>query len=171
MIVVYKEFLNYTVLPTSSIYHSDNNKDIRNNNKEDVVVNNTEEAVADTTEKISNKKYVIAMNYFVYHLHLGHPDHTLKDFIKAIDPILEDKLFKDKVIVFERDFCQILPVIIQELEKDTIQLPTDIISQSQELNTLICFIYSDFSSDLDSHYLVNLPYLLLKITILILLIL
>ena len=39
-------------------------------------------------------------------------DRTLKDFMKAIDLLLEEKPFEGKVVVFEEDFCQILPVVI-----------------------------------------------------------
>ncbi|CAB5127091.1 unnamed protein product [Rhizophagus irregularis] len=40
-------------------------------------------------------------------------DKTLKDLMKAIDPLLEEKPFGGKVIVFGGDFCQILPVVIK----------------------------------------------------------
>ena len=38
-------------------------------------------------------------------------DHTLRDLIKVIDPVLEDQLFSGKIIVFGEDFHQILPVV------------------------------------------------------------
>ena len=32
-------------------------------------------------------------------------DRTLRNLMKAIDLLLEEKLFEGKVIVFEEDFC------------------------------------------------------------------
>ena len=40
-------------------------------------------------------------------------DRTLRDLMKVVDPLLEEKLFGGKVIVFGGDFCQILPVVIK----------------------------------------------------------
>ncbi|CAG8765368.1 4198_t:CDS:2 [Rhizophagus irregularis] len=48
-------------------------------------------------------------------------DRTLKDLMKAIDPLLEEKLFGGKVIVFGDDFCQILPVVIKKNREDIVE--------------------------------------------------
>ena len=48
-------------------------------------------------------------------------NRTLRNLIKAIDLLLEEKLFKDKVIIFEGDFHQILLVVIKESHKDIIE--------------------------------------------------
>ncbi|CAG8639562.1 24475_t:CDS:2, partial [Cetraspora pellucida] len=40
-------------------------------------------------------------------------NRLLKDLIKAINPVLEDHLFGDKVVIFESDFHQILSVILK----------------------------------------------------------
>ena len=40
--------------------------------------------------------------------------------MKAIDLLLEEKLFEGKVIVFGEDFCQILSIVIKESHKDIV---------------------------------------------------
>ena len=40
-------------------------------------------------------------------------DRTLKDLMKAVDLLLEEKPFGGKVVVFGGDFRQILPVVIK----------------------------------------------------------
>jgi len=47
-------------------------------------------------------------------------NRTLRNLIKAIDLLLEEKLFEDKVIIFEGDFCQILSIIIKESCEDIV---------------------------------------------------
>jgi hypothetical protein len=47
-------------------------------------------------------------------------DRTLKDIMKAVDPLLEEKPFGGKVIVFGGDFRQILPVIVRGSREDII---------------------------------------------------
>ena len=47
-------------------------------------------------------------------------NRTLKDFMKAIDLLLEEKPFGGKVIVFGGDFRQILPVVIKENHEDIV---------------------------------------------------
>jgi len=41
--------------------------------------------------------------------------------MKAIDLLLEEKLFGGKVIIFEGDFCQILSVVIKGSHKDIVR--------------------------------------------------
>jgi len=41
-------------------------------------------------------------------------DRTLRDLMKTVNPLLENKPFGGKVIVFGGDFRQILPVVIKE---------------------------------------------------------
>ncbi|CAB4488149.1 unnamed protein product [Rhizophagus irregularis] len=144
-------------------------------------------------------------------------DRTLKDLMKAIDPLLEEKPFGGKVIVFGGDFRQILPVVIKGnredivgsclrrstlwthvklitlkinmrlfrtenqpdaaeqkefaewllkvgegriptirgLENNIIRLPNDIILPSQNINDLINFIYSNFTTHFNPQYLVE----------------
>jgi hypothetical protein len=45
----------------------------------------------------------------------------LNGFMKAVDPSLEEKPFESKSIVFEGDFCQILPVVIKENYKNIVE--------------------------------------------------
>ena len=40
-------------------------------------------------------------------------DRTLRDLMKAVDPLLEEKPFGGKVVVFGEDFHQILLVVIK----------------------------------------------------------
>ena len=47
-------------------------------------------------------------------------DRTLKDLMKAIDPLLEEKPFGGKVVVFGGDFRQILPVVIKGSREDIV---------------------------------------------------
>jgi hypothetical protein len=48
-------------------------------------------------------------------------DKILKGLMKAVNPLLEEKPFESKSIVFEGDFCQILPVVIKENRKDIVE--------------------------------------------------
>ena len=48
-------------------------------------------------------------------------DRTLKDLMKAVNPLLEEKPFGGKVIVFGGDFCQILPVVIKGNREDIVR--------------------------------------------------
>ena len=48
-------------------------------------------------------------------------DKILKGLMKAVDPSLKEKPFESKSIVFEGDFCQILPVVIKENRKDIVE--------------------------------------------------
>ena len=48
-------------------------------------------------------------------------DSTLRDLMKAVDPLLEKKPFGGKVIVFGGDFCQILLVVIKESHEDIVK--------------------------------------------------
>src|SRR3954463_16060467 len=144
-------------------------------------------------------------------------DRTLRDIMKAVNPLLEEKPFEGKVIVFGGDFCQILPVVIKggredivgsclrrsilwthiklitlkinmrlyrsenqpdaieqkefaewlleveegriptirELENNIIRLPNDIILPSQDIDNLINFVYSNFTTHSNSQYLVE----------------
>src|SRR5438874_10516210 len=47
-------------------------------------------------------------------------DRTLRDLMKAVDPLLEEKPFEGKVVVFEGDFHQILPVVIKGSREDIV---------------------------------------------------
>ena len=47
-------------------------------------------------------------------------DRTLRDLMKAVDPLLEEKPFGGKVVVFGEDFCQILPVVIKGNREDIV---------------------------------------------------
>ena len=47
-------------------------------------------------------------------------DRTLKDLMKAVNPLLEEKPFGGKVIVFGGDFRQILPVVIKGSREDIV---------------------------------------------------
>ncbi len=47
-------------------------------------------------------------------------DRTLRDLMKAVDPLLEEKPFGGKVVVFGGDFCQILPVIVKGGREDIV---------------------------------------------------
>ena len=48
-------------------------------------------------------------------------DRTLRDLMKTVDPLLENKPFGGKVIVFDGDFRQILPVVIKCNHKNIIR--------------------------------------------------
>src|SRR5207248_7873969 len=48
-------------------------------------------------------------------------DRTLRDLMKAVDPLLEEKPFEGKVVVFGGDFCQILPVVIKGSREDIVE--------------------------------------------------
>ena len=48
-------------------------------------------------------------------------DRTLRDLMKAVDPLLEEKPFGGKVVVFGGDFCQILPVVIKGSREDIVR--------------------------------------------------
>ena len=48
-------------------------------------------------------------------------DRTLKDLMKAVDQSLEEKPFRGKVVVFEGDFRQILPVVIKGTCEDIVR--------------------------------------------------
>ena len=47
-------------------------------------------------------------------------DRTLRDLMKAVDPLLEEKPFGGKVVVFGGDFRQILPVVIKGSREDIV---------------------------------------------------
>ena len=47
-------------------------------------------------------------------------DRTLRDLMKAIDPVLEDQPFGGKVMVFGGDFRQILPVVPRSEREATV---------------------------------------------------
>jgi len=47
-------------------------------------------------------------------------DRTLKDLMKATNPLLERQPFGGKVIVFGGDFCQILPVVPKGGREETV---------------------------------------------------
>ena len=47
-------------------------------------------------------------------------DRTLRDLMKAVDPLLEEKPFGGKVVVFGGDFRQILSVVIKGSHKDIV---------------------------------------------------
>ena len=47
-------------------------------------------------------------------------DRTLRDLMKAVDPLLEEKPFGRKVVVFGGDFRQILPVVIKGSREDIV---------------------------------------------------
>ena len=144
-------------------------------------------------------------------------DRTLRDLMKAVDPLLEEKPFGGKVVVFGGDFRQILLVVIKGrredivgsclrrsilwthvkliklkinmrlqhaenqpdaaeqkkfadwllevgkgyiptirgLENNIIRLPNDIILPSQNINDLINFVYSNFTTHFNPQYLVE----------------
>jgi len=48
-------------------------------------------------------------------------DRTLRDLMKTVDPLLENKPFGGKVIVFDGDFRQILPVVIKGGREDIVR--------------------------------------------------
>ena len=48
-------------------------------------------------------------------------DKTLRDLMKAVDPLLEEKPFEGKVVVFGGDFRQILPVVIKGSHEDIVR--------------------------------------------------
>ena len=48
-------------------------------------------------------------------------DRTLRDLMKTVDPLLENKPFGGKVIVFGGDFRQILPVVIKGSREDIVR--------------------------------------------------
>ncbi|CAB4416163.1 unnamed protein product [Rhizophagus irregularis] len=47
-------------------------------------------------------------------------DRTLRDLMKTVDHLLEEKPFGGKVVVFERDFRQILPVVIKGTREEIV---------------------------------------------------
>ena len=47
-------------------------------------------------------------------------DRTLRDLMKAVDPLLEEKPFGGKIMVFGGDFRQILPVVIKGSREDIV---------------------------------------------------
>jgi hypothetical protein len=48
-------------------------------------------------------------------------DRTLRDLMKTVDLLLENKPFGGKVIVFEGGFYQILPVVIKGDREDIVR--------------------------------------------------
>nr|CAG8627565.1 809_t:CDS:2 [Entrophospora candida] len=101
-------------------------------------------------------------------------DHTLKDLMKAVDPELEGKPFGVmKLKINMRLRCTTSDLIEQDEfarwllkvgeghitavgpEKNTIQLPDDIVLSFEELTDLTQFVYSGFSSHTNSQYLVE----------------
>ncbi|CAB5217445.1 unnamed protein product [Rhizophagus irregularis] len=107
-------------------------------------------------------------------------DRTLKDFMKAIDPLLEEKPFGGKgysiwrlicvyfvqkinlMLLNKKEFAEWLLKVgegriptIRGLENNIIRLPNDIILPSQNINDLINFIYSNFTTHFNPQYLVE----------------
>jgi hypothetical protein len=47
-------------------------------------------------------------------------NRTLRNLMKVMDQSLEKKPFGGKVVIFRRDFCQILPIIIKGTHEEII---------------------------------------------------
>ena len=57
----------------------------------------------------------------MHHFAFEAVDRTLRDLMKAIDPVLEDQPFGGKVMVFGGDFRQILPVVPRSGREATVE--------------------------------------------------